>query len=64
MGAERRVLRPSSLGVKTHLPLATGELDVHEAASVCESLLCAALTGWLLASDYRVTRIDVVGSIA
>lgn len=52
-GASGRVLRPSRLGIKTHLPLATGELHVHEAASVCESLLCATLTVWLLALGFR-----------
>jgi anti-sigma factor RsiW len=31
-----------------HLSLATGHGDVHETASVCDSLLCAALGGLLL----------------
>lgn len=44
---------------QTHLPLATGELHVHEATSVCESLLGAALTVWLLAWRFRVIWDEV-----
>lgn len=65
MGAATAASRPSRLGInQTHLPLATGELDVHEAASVCESLLCATLTAWLLALWFGGIWDEVVIGIA
>jgi hypothetical protein len=34
--------------VSTHLPLSTGQGDIHEAAGICEPLLGTALGGLLL----------------
>ena len=57
-------MRRLRAGVGVHLALATGELDVHEAAGVCEPLLCAALGDLLLLLllDLGGLRLDLAGT--
>ena len=51
-------------GVGVHLSLATGEGDVHETASVCESLLGTALggLGLLLLLNLGGLRLDLAST--
>jgi len=50
--------------VGVHLSLATGHGDVHETASVLDSLLCAALGGLLLLLRLNLgsLRLDLTGT--
>jgi len=59
---------PSLIGlcgwVGVHLPLATGESDIHESAGVCDTLLRATLGGLLLLLRLNLwcLRLDLSGT--